>query len=87
MVSEPFAGALLQVQTGSFSDPLFPLGVVALLALGVLFGVVRVAMIQGTGQSEGPSPDELTNCADCGARTPVAEENCEYCGRPVSEDR
>ena len=87
MVPEPFVGTLLPAQTGSFSDLLFPLGVVAVLALGVLFGIVRVAMLQGTGRSEGPSPDELTNCADCGARTPAAEEHCEYCGRPVSEDR
>ena len=86
MVLEPAIGTFLQVQTGSFSDLRFPLGVVAVLALGVLFGIVRVAMIQGTGQSEGPSPDERTNCPACGARTPIGEANCEYCGQPVFED-
>ena len=86
MVPEPFVRVpLFPAQTGSFSDLLFPLGVVVLLVVGALFGVVRMAMIQGTGQSDGPSPDELTNCAECGARTPLAGEECEYCGEPLSE--
>lgn len=86
MVPEPFAsGHLSPVQSGPYPDPLFPLAVVAVLALGVLFAVVRVAMIQGTGQSDGPSPDELTNCPACGARTPIADETCDYCGGPLAE--
>lgn len=59
--------------------------VVVLIVVGGLFGAVRIAMIQGTGQSEGPSPDELTNCPDCGARTPLSDETCTYCDQPLSE--
>ncbi len=86
MAPGPFVRVpLLPVQTGSFSDLLFPLGVVALIVVGVLFAVVRVSMIQATGQSDGPSPDELTNCPECGARTPLAAATCDYCDEPLSD--
>lgn len=62
---------------------LLVVAVVALLVVAGLFGAVRIAMIQGTGQSDGPSPDELTNCPRCGARTPVADETCHYCDEPL----
>lgn len=74
----------VQIQSNSPLDVgLLVLGVVALLVVVGLFGAVRVAMIQGTGQSDGPSPDELTNCPGCGARTPIADETCDYCGDPL----
>lgn len=87
MPSTPSALAfLLPLQAGSpLEVGLIVVAVVALLVVGGLFGAVRLAMIQGTGQSDGPSPDELTNCPECGARTPLAAATCDYCGEPLPD--
>ena len=58
---------------------------VALLAVGVLFvlgalsWVVRIAMIQGTGQRPAVEAGERTNCPSCGARVVATADRCEYC--------
>lgn len=89
MSPSPLGVALqLPVQSSSPLEVLLlVLAVVAVIVLGGLFGAVRLAMIQGTGQSDGPSPEELTNCPSCGARTPVDAASCDYCGDPVAADR
>lgn len=60
--------------------------VLALFALAIGGTVVRMGLIQGSlSPDETASPEEMTNCPDCGARTPIDRSTCEYCDTPLDD--
>lgn len=88
MPTSPFdSAAQFPLQVSSLSDVLFLLALLLLIAIGGLFTVVKISVIQATAQTDGLTPDELRNCPSCGARTPLADETCDYCGERVPKDR
>ncbi|MFC7096680.1 zinc ribbon domain-containing protein [Halobaculum marinum] len=53
------------------------------LATGTLVaasGLVVAYSADEPGDRDEPSPTAKTNCPDCGARVPVDDATCEYCG-------